>query len=440
MGKQNVDSDYRSVTEQSGTGDAEAGLTLILDRDAVQREIDAQVAITTEFGKQASRAAGDYAKQKEGQLRQQANQAEGAERDRLLREAESWGEGGANRVLMHSVIGGLGSGLSGALGAGTSAALTPVLAEQIVKLDVPLEVQMALIQATGAALGATVGGAPGSAAAVNEVTNNYLALIRSAQIAADAARLGVDKISGASAAVLQSCIANSACRQTVSNILPPAAIAWFVSQNTPSISVPSLVDQIPTGYGGGYRPEVGPSHTGNNNPSTPAPEGSSTILPIGQSQNDNSTGGAPISQPRPEDSVLPGSSSIPLPGIGVVLNENSGAESEKTPFPRINEAKGVDPVNIDKINSILSGASNTTTSATRNATQPSGTSIDADFDYLSQGNPSRVINTQFGPGRVTTLPDGSRIVLRPSSKSTQTPTIDVMRPDGNKVVEIRYPK
>jgi filamentous hemagglutinin len=44
------------------TGDA-TGIERIFDQNKVQREIDAQVAITAEFGKQASKAAGSYADQ-----------------------------------------------------------------------------------------------------------------------------------------------------------------------------------------------------------------------------------------------------------------------------------------------------------------------------------------------------------------------------------------
>jgi filamentous hemagglutinin len=42
------------------TGDA-TGIERIFDQNKVQRDIDAQVAITAEFGKQASKAWGEYA-------------------------------------------------------------------------------------------------------------------------------------------------------------------------------------------------------------------------------------------------------------------------------------------------------------------------------------------------------------------------------------------
>ena len=50
------------------TGDA-TGIVRIFDQNKVQREIDAQVAITAEFGKQASKAVGDYASRKYNELK-----------------------------------------------------------------------------------------------------------------------------------------------------------------------------------------------------------------------------------------------------------------------------------------------------------------------------------------------------------------------------------
>lgn len=46
------------------TGEAEAGIAPIFDNERVQREIDAQIKITAEFGKNASKAIGDYATKK----------------------------------------------------------------------------------------------------------------------------------------------------------------------------------------------------------------------------------------------------------------------------------------------------------------------------------------------------------------------------------------
>jgi filamentous hemagglutinin len=43
-------------------GDAPTGIGPIFDADRIRREVNAQVAITQEFAKQANKAVGDYAK------------------------------------------------------------------------------------------------------------------------------------------------------------------------------------------------------------------------------------------------------------------------------------------------------------------------------------------------------------------------------------------
>ncbi|MFN3735427.1 hemagglutinin repeat-containing protein [Comamonas testosteroni] len=87
------------------TGDA-TGIERIFDQNKVQREIDAQVAITAEFGKQASKAAGSYADQQAIAARRAGNEAE----------AKKWDEGGEYRSAFHTGIGALTGGLGGAVG------------------------------------------------------------------------------------------------------------------------------------------------------------------------------------------------------------------------------------------------------------------------------------------------------------------------------------
>ena len=57
------------------TGDAETGLKPIFDADKVQKEINAQVTITTAFTQQAGRAVGDYAENQRQQLKERIKQA-----------------------------------------------------------------------------------------------------------------------------------------------------------------------------------------------------------------------------------------------------------------------------------------------------------------------------------------------------------------------------
>jgi hypothetical protein len=55
------------------TGDKETGIGQIFNKEQAQQEVAAQVAITQEFGKQASKAVGDYAGSQKATLSQQAN-------------------------------------------------------------------------------------------------------------------------------------------------------------------------------------------------------------------------------------------------------------------------------------------------------------------------------------------------------------------------------
>lgn len=97
------------------TGDA-TGIERIFDQNKVQREIDAQVAITAEFGKQASKAVGDYASRKYNELK-----------DSDPVEAAKWSEGGAYRVAMHAVVGGLSGGVQGLMGATAASTAAPYI-------------------------------------------------------------------------------------------------------------------------------------------------------------------------------------------------------------------------------------------------------------------------------------------------------------------------
>jgi len=146
------------------TGDAETGIQKIFDAQKVQREMDAQMAITAAFGQQASRAVGDYAGQKLKDAIANKDQAE----------IDKWKEGGSARVALHALVGGLAGDLAGAAGAAASQSFIPMIGEEIAKLDIPVELKQALIAAAGTAIGATVGGAAGAASGFNGTVNNYL--------------------------------------------------------------------------------------------------------------------------------------------------------------------------------------------------------------------------------------------------------------------------
>ncbi len=103
--------------QQARTGDKETGLVPIFDKDKARAEVNAQMAITSEFGKQASKAVGDYAQKQYDQALAAGDKAG----------IEAWKEGGANRVALHTVVGGLTGGVQGAVGAGAASAAAPAI-------------------------------------------------------------------------------------------------------------------------------------------------------------------------------------------------------------------------------------------------------------------------------------------------------------------------
>ncbi|OQY66043.1 MAG: hypothetical protein B6D47_11970 [Rhodocyclaceae bacterium UTPRO2] len=164
------------------TGDAETGLRPIFDREKVQKEIEAQAAITQVFGQQASRAVGDFAQKKMEEAKALRARAE-REPDASLSNAlnaqadeldSQWGERGTLRLAAHTLIGGLTGGVSGAAGAAAGTLTAPLVAEALrdAGIDGPLATTLTALAST--AVGAAVGGAPGAGAALNEVGNNYL--------------------------------------------------------------------------------------------------------------------------------------------------------------------------------------------------------------------------------------------------------------------------
>ena len=146
------------------TGDEETGIKPIFDKDRVRDDVNAQIAITAEFGKQGAKAVGTYADQRAAQLRLEGNEEE----------AKLWDEGGRYRIAMHALLGGLSGGAGGAAGAATSATAMPYVGEEIAKLNLPEPMREALTQIAGMAAGAIAGSAPGAASALSETAHNYL--------------------------------------------------------------------------------------------------------------------------------------------------------------------------------------------------------------------------------------------------------------------------
>jgi hypothetical protein len=108
------------------TGDASTSINPIFNKDQVKQEVAAQVAITSEFGKQASKAVGDYAGSQLKELNNKANAETDPDKKAALQaEAAKWEEGGSARVALHAVVGGLTGGAAGAAGAGAASAAAP---------------------------------------------------------------------------------------------------------------------------------------------------------------------------------------------------------------------------------------------------------------------------------------------------------------------------
>ena len=146
------------------TGDASSSLQPIFDKERAQKEVAAQVAITSEFGKQTSKVVGDYAAL-------QLKKAQAADDTAGI---DAWREGGTHRVAMHAVVGGLSGGPAGAIGAGASQTLVPWVGDALREADLPLEVKQALVLAAGTVVGAATGGTAGAATGFNATANNYL--------------------------------------------------------------------------------------------------------------------------------------------------------------------------------------------------------------------------------------------------------------------------
>ena len=166
------------------TGDKESGIAQIFDKDKVKDSVNGQIAITAEFGKQASKAVGDYAQTKMNKalsLQAQAAQtSDPAQRDALLQQAtdlqNQWGDNGTMRLTLHTVIGGLTGGVGGAAGAAAGTLSAPAVADalQNAGIDASGVLGQTITALASTAAGAAVGGTAGAVAAGNEVVNNYL--------------------------------------------------------------------------------------------------------------------------------------------------------------------------------------------------------------------------------------------------------------------------
>jgi hypothetical protein len=213
--------------------DAQTGINKIFDAASVQKNIDGQVTITKVFGEQASTAVGDYATKKQNELlNQAASESDQNKRLALLSEASTWEEGGSARTALHVLVGGLTGGAQGALGAGAAALTTPMIADNIAKLNVPDELKSALTLAAGTAVGAVVGGTAGAVTSTNEVANNFLKHTQLMQFkdryaqcknqtCKDQVLSDMKGLSDAQDALLKQCATAEACKALVADAVSP---------------------------------------------------------------------------------------------------------------------------------------------------------------------------------------------------------------------------
>ncbi|MBL0917443.1 MAG: hemagglutinin repeat-containing protein [Hydrogenophaga sp.] len=161
--------------QDARTGDAPSGIAPTFNRATVQQEIDAQIRITAEFGKSASKAIGDHAGKRFNELK-----------DSDPEEAAKWAEGGAYRMAAHSLVGGLAGGAAGAAGAG----LSSLSADAINQLtgDMPDGVRQLVGAGVAAGIGAIAGSNAGAATAFNADVNNRQLHPTERQLARELAR------------------------------------------------------------------------------------------------------------------------------------------------------------------------------------------------------------------------------------------------------------
>ncbi|MDZ4284055.1 MAG: hemagglutinin repeat-containing protein, partial [Hydrogenophaga sp.] len=161
---------------QARTGEAGTGIAPIFDRERVKDEVNAQVAITAAFGKNATKAVADFTQSQRESLKLEAWQAEQAgdvQRANQLRDdAARWDEGGAYHVGLQAITGALSGGASGALGAGAVAATAPVIESLTAHLPLPEPLQAVAGMVLSSALGAAAGGSAGAASGFNVDMNN----------------------------------------------------------------------------------------------------------------------------------------------------------------------------------------------------------------------------------------------------------------------------
>ncbi len=208
------------------TGDATQGIVKAWDADELQREVQAQVQITSTFSQQASSAWGEFANRKFVE----------AMTDGDTEASECWSPSGSCRAAGHAVLGGMVGGIGGAMGSAASSYTATAVHSMLTDIGVPSAIADGLTAAYGAGIGAVAGGGVGAAGGMNEAANN----------SAMAARLMVGAIEVGGAALARRCLTSTSCVA----LLGTAFLNAIISANNRPVGDPTLGDVNSNAFGG----------------------------------------------------------------------------------------------------------------------------------------------------------------------------------------------
>ncbi|UXZ04802.1 hemagglutinin repeat-containing protein [Moraxella nasicaprae] len=158
-------------------------ITNDFNKEQVLKELNAQVNITTEFGREAPKRVAEFADNQAFKLIQKLDELNDKNIDiasdeyqNTIKEIDKWSEGGVYRVALHTAVGALGTGtIEGAISAGATAYTIPKIDEYLKEQGFDETTRQTALLTLSAGIGATVGGDTASTANnAGQVQWNYL--------------------------------------------------------------------------------------------------------------------------------------------------------------------------------------------------------------------------------------------------------------------------
>jgi hypothetical protein len=211
------------------TGDASQGLDRIFDRERVTQDVTAQATVMAEFGKQASKAWGEYANQRFQQALKEGDE------DGL----KCWGPDGGCRAAGHAMVGGVTGNLGGAVAAASSSMVAPHLQAFLQEQGLSPVAAGLVTQLSALGVGSQLGGSQAGAAALNEAGNNAVVAVP----------ILVEGIVAAGAGAARACLSSAACLNAV-KLAGAGAVAKLASMISDDelMQIPGLeqVHPLPT--------------------------------------------------------------------------------------------------------------------------------------------------------------------------------------------------